>query len=780
MKPLAQWIVKNRLPVLATILLLTLFFAYHALRIEMYTAFSDLVPTDHPFIRVHNQFSKVFGGANLVLLSVEVKDGDIFNYRTLEKIKRLTEILEFTPGANNYQIFSIARQKVKDVRATSWGIEVQPVMWPRVPRTGEEIEQLRNTIYANPTIAGRLVSMDGKAALITAAFHEERLDYDRLFRRIQSAIREVEDENTAVYAAGEPILYGWIYHHLTEMGFVIALTCFTLLALLILYYRNLNGVLIPVISALVTFIWGTGFTALMGFNFDPLILVIPFLIAARTLSHSIQFRERFFEELERFNDKEKAAVEAAAGLIMPGGVSILTDAVGLTVLLAAPMPILTKLAVTGTFWVLSNLVTVLILDPILCCYFPTPRRRPKGGEGHWLDPPLRRVGHLSTISPGRWLVLGAFGVILVWSLYWNQFLTVGDSRPGSPLLWPQSNYNVSVRHINEKFQGTDHLYVIVAGKEEKAAKSPRVLRTMEAFQRYLERSPYVGGTDSLVGLTRQINTVLHNNDPRWGLLPRSADEVGGILMIAEHGSEPGDFDRWANYDFQHANITVFLYDHKGDTIRETIQRAQEFIARHPMEEAEFKLAGGLVGVLAAANEVIERSDKLTLGLMLLAQLIFCAVGFRSMVAGLLFVGVVLISNTFGMALMAYWNVGLNVNTLPVISLGIGFGEDYGIYIVSRSIEEYLRQGRRDLRAALIEGVATAGKAVLYTAFLISAGIAFWALSPVRFQAEMGYQLLIILTMNMLGGLLLLPALICLLRPRFVVSDKGTMPDGLRP
>ena len=773
MRHLAEWIVKKRFPVLIAIVLVTAFFGLRALRIEMYTAFSDLIPTDHPFIRVHNQFSKIFGGANLVFLSVEVKKGDIFNPRTLAKIKRLTEVLELTYGANNYQIFSIARQKVKDVRATSWGIEVQPVMWPQVPRTDEELERLHNAVYANPTIAGRLVSLDGKAALITAAFHEERLDYAQLFRRIQSAIREVEDENTTVYAAGEPILYGWIYYHLKDIVVVIAFTCLALLGLLILYYRNLNGVVIPVLSALVTFIWGTGFTSLMGYNFEPLVLVVPFLIAARTLSHSIQFRERFFEELDRWGDKEKAAIESASGLLMPGGVAILTDAVGLTVLLTAPMPILTKLAIAGSFWVMSNLITVLVLDPILCCYFPTPRRRPKGGEGHWLDAPLRQVGRLCTASLGRWVVLAAFGAIFLWSLYWNQFLTVGDSRPGSPLLWPNSNYNVSVRHINDKFQGTDQLYIIVEGKREKTATSPRVLRTMEAFQREMERSPHVGGTDSLVGLTRQINTVLHNNDPRWGILPRSETEVGGILMVAEHGSEPGDFDRWVNYNFQHGKITVFLYDHKGNTIRKVIERARKFIAGHPLEEAQFRLAGGIVGVLAAANEVMERNQRIVLGLMLIAQLIFCALGFRSVLAGFFFVGVVFVSNMFGTALMGFWDIGLNVNTMPVVSLGIGFGVDYGIYIVSRAIEEHERQKeKQDLRAALIEGVATAGKAVLYTAFLISAGIAFWAFSPLRFQAEMGYGLLIILTMNMLGGLLLLPALISLIRPRFVLGGKG--------
>ncbi|HEX9787478.1 MAG TPA: MMPL family transporter, partial [Candidatus Binatia bacterium] len=649
MRFLATLIVKKRAVILGLIVAATLCFAYFSIKIEMYTAFSDLLPADHPYIRVHDRFWKTFGGANVVLLSVEVSEGDIFNVPVLEKIKKLTEMIEQTPGANNYQIFSIARQKVKDVRATAWGIEVEPVMWPNVPQGAAEIERLRDIVYANPTIVGRLVSEDGKAALITAAFHEERLDYAALFRRIQQGIKEAEDAKTRVFAAGEPILYGWIYHHLGSIALIIALTCLSMLAILILYYRNLNGIMIPLISALITFIWGTGFTALMGYNFEPLILVVPFLIAARTISHSIQFRERFFEELERHGEKERAAIESATGLIMPGSISILTDAIGLTVLLVAPMPILTKLAIAGSFWVLSNLVTVVILDPILCCYFPTPRQVPKGGEGHWLEAPLRNVGRFCVGPLGRVAVIAGFAVVIIWSLYWYQFLTVGDSRPGSPLLWPDAPYNQSIRHINDKFQGTDHLYVIVEGQAESTMKAPQVLENIEAFQRHMLRSSHVGSSDSLVDLTRQINTVLHYNDPRWGLLPRSSDEVGGILMVAEHGSEPGDFDRWVNYNFQHGRVTFFLYDHKGDTLREVIDQATGFIENNPMEGAEFKLASGYAGVLAAANEVIARSDKLTLGLMLLAQLVFCAIGFRSLTAGLLFVGVVLMSNTFGMA-----------------------------------------------------------------------------------------------------------------------------------
>jgi predicted RND superfamily exporter protein len=770
-RPIAEFVVKRRGVILLGLILITLFFGYHTFKIEMYTVFEDLLPKTHPYIHTHREFRKVFGGANIVMLSVEVKEGNIFNTKTLQKVKYLTDVLELTKGVNNYQIFSIARQKVKDIRATSWGIEIKPVMWPNVPQTEEEMEELKARIFANNSIYGRLVSLDAKAALVTATFLEQRLDYKLIFDRIQKAIREVEDENTQVYAAGEPILYGWIYHYLTDVRLIMLLSSLTILLVLILYYRNLNGVIIPIISAAVTFIWGTGFTGLLGYNFEPLILVVPFLIAARTISHSIQFRERFFEELERFGgDREKASVECAAGLMTPGTVSIITDAIGVTVLLIAPMPILTKLAIAGSFWVISNVFSVVILAPILGCYLPVPKRIPKGGEGHWLGPLLQGLGRACTSPTGSKVAIAAFGVVVVWSVYWNQFLTIGDSRPGSPLLWPGDEFNVSVRHINEKFQGTDQLYVIVKGKAENSMKSPEVLRTVETLQRHLERDQKVGGTEALTDLAKQVNVVLHNDDPRWGVLPNTPFAAAGVFMVAETGGEPGDFDRWVNYNFQDANVTVFLRDHQGDTIRNLIQKVKDFIPSHPMKDAEFKLAGGLIGVLAAANEVIERTDKPTLGLMLLAQLIFCALGFRSIVAGLLFVGVVLISNTFGMALMAYLNVGLNVNTLPVISLGIGFGEDYGIYIISRAIEEYARRGRQDFRSSVVDAVSTAGKAVLYTAFLISAGIALWVFSPIRFQAEMGYQLLIILTMNMLGGVLLLPAWVMLFPPKFMTRE----------
>jgi predicted RND superfamily exporter protein len=384
---------------------------------------------------------------------------------------------------------------------------------------------------------------------------------------------------------------------------------------------------------------------------------------------------------------------------------------------------------------------------------------------------LARLGS-GCCGPARYAIFGIAVALTVWGGLQMRYLTVGDARPGSPLLWPDSNYNVSVDHINEKFQGTEQLFVIVDGKPEGAIKSPQVLETIEALQLYLEESPHVGGTSTVADLLKQVNKTLRNNDPRWWLLPSTETDAAQLFGIIEYQSEPGDLARWINYNVTDANVIVFLRDHRGDTIRDIIRQIKNFIANQPTDGADFRLAGGLVGVLAAANEVIGWADAMNLILALSAMFVFCAIAYRSFVAGGLFVLILGISNLVSAALLAHRGIGLNVNNLPVISLGIGFGVDYGIYVVSRIIEEYRRL--RDLGAAVTTGVSTAGKAVLYTALIVTVGIIFWRFSPLRFQAEMGEQLAIILILNMLGGLFLLPSLIYLFRPKFVTENRNSI------
>lgn len=746
------------------VFILTAFFAICASKIELATAFKDLLPKDHFNTKLHQEFQNTFGGAHVIYIMMEVKKGDIFNYQTLSKIKEMTDVLELTRGVHPYQIHSLSRHNVKDIKATSWGLEAAPLMHPYVPKTREGIEKLRDAVYANEFIYGHMVSKDGKSSLIRAEFLEDKLDYSYLFNRVMQTVKMLEDENTSFHVVGEPILYGWIYHYLSDILWVMGATALAIIFALWFFLRRLEGIIIPLISTSITAIWGLGTTHLLGFNFDPLTLVVPFVIAARTLSHSVQMAERFEAEYKGLGDKKAAASAALAALFPPAFVAIITDAVGVLIIATASIPLLQKLGVTGCIWMLTDIISVMIMAPILYTYFPIPQKEAK--EGSQLFNRLQTIGSWSCQRRTQWIIGAATFAVVIFSAYGFQHLVVGDSRPGTPLLWPDSVYNRAMDAVNSKFPGTNQLTIVVRGNKVQAIKEPEVLHGMENFQREMMKDPKVGGAISTTLMVKKLNETLHYGHPVWKFVPNDRVSTGNLLQELSGSGEPGDFESLIDWGYQYANMTFFIKDHKGDTIREVMSRAKEFIASHPLTYAKFESGCGLIGLLAGANEIITKTNDFNLVAILSFVFICCVIAFRSFLAGVIFVISLVIANFFTMSVMSLAGVGLNINTIPVISLGIGLGVDYGLYIVSRIKDEYATV--KDLAIAVPLGVATAGKAVLYTAVLMTFGLAFWYFSPLRFQAEMGVLLCIVLMMNTLGALFLLPTLIFLIKPGFVV------------
>lgn len=746
------------------VFILTAFFAICASKIELATAFKDLLPKDHFNTKLHQEFQNTFGGAHVIYIMMEVKKGDIFNYQTLSKIKEMTDVLELTRGVHPYQIHSLSRHNVKDIKATSWGLEAAPLMHPYVPKTREGIEKLRDAVYANEFIYGHMVSKDGKSSLIRAEFLEDKLDYSYLFNRVMQTVKMLEDENTSFHVVGEPILYGWIYHYLSDILWVMGATALAIIFALWFFLRRLEGIIIPLISTSITAIWGLGTTHLLGFNFDPLTLVVPFVIAARTLSHSVQMAERFEAEYKGLGDKKAAASAALAALFPPAFVAIITDAVGVLIIATASIPLLQKLGVTGCIWMLTDIISVMLMAPILYTYFPIPQKEAK--EGSQLFNRLQTIGSWSCQRRTQWIIGAATFAVVIFSAYGFQHLVVGDSRPGTPLLWPDSVYNRAMDAVNSKFPGTNQLTIVVRGNKVQAIKEPEVLHGMENFQREMMKDPKVGGAISTTLMVKKLNETLHYGHPVWKFVPNDRVSTGNLLQELSGSGEPGDFESLIDWGYQYANMTFFIKDHKGDTIREVMNRAKEFIASHPLTYAKFESGCGLIGLLAGANEIITKTNDFNLVAILSFVFICCVIAFRSFLAGVIFVISLVIANFFTMSVMSLAGVGLNINTIPVISLGIGLGVDYGLYIVSRIKDEYATV--KDLAIAVPLGVATAGKAVLYTAVLMTFGLAFWYFSPLRFQAEMGVLLCIVLMMNTLGALFLLPTLIFLIKPGFVV------------
>lgn len=762
--------IRYRLFVVSAYMVVTAIMLVAASRVEITTVFEDLLPQDHPYVQVHEKIKNTFGGSNLVSIMLEVEQGDIFNRDFLRKLQKATKDLQQVDGVNPFQITSLASKKLKEVRGSTNAIDVRSLMWPDVPEDDQGLAELKESVLANALVHGAYVSQDLKAALITVDFYDDELDYSRIFSQIRAIADTVEDEDVRVRVVGEPILYGWVNHYLPETLQIFLLTICSLIALLFVIARTWRGTLLPLLAGVTSAIWALGSAQLLGFNLDPLVIVIAFLITARAISHSVQLVTRFDDELARGAESTTAAAQASMlQLFKPGVLGVMTDAGCIMVVMLTPIPLLEKVAVIGTIWVLTIILTACVLTPVLLSWIKKPE-----GYVHGLDlsAVIQRVLSLCIhIATSRWrfaMLSMAVLTFVVSGLYATK-IQVGDAEPGSPILWPDSTYNQDSAAINSQFQGADQMLVVFSGNEPDAVKEPSVLRNMGELQKFMAAQPEVGGSLSISDVIPSVRSVLWEGNPRHLELGADRRENGELLYMYTSGSDPGDMARFADPQYQDAALTFYFRDHKGETIRTAIARVKEYVEQNPIAEGEYQLAGGLIGTLAAVNEVILVGQVESIALALLVLVIFCAIAYRSTVAGLFFMVPVVLANTVTFSYMAWQGIGMNISTLPVAALGIGLGVDYAIYIVD-GIREQLHKDS-DLKKAIVNSLRTAGKGVLITALTLTASVVLWWASSLRFQADMGILMGIWLFVSAVSALLIVPSMVYVLRPDFITAGS---------
>ena len=210
-----SWFIDHRAILIALIALATLGMGYMASKVEVKTIFSDLLPKTHPYVKVNQQFKSTFGGSNLVTIMVENQKGEIFDLKVLEAVQKLTVGMQQVNGIDTYQIISLASKKIKEIRASTEGVESKPIMWPRLPEGPEQMAKLRAAVLNNPLVYGPYVSLDLKATLITADFRDGEIDYTKAFNEIMAQIEEVKKgaDGVTIRVVGEPVLYLLTVHH---------------------------------------------------------------------------------------------------------------------------------------------------------------------------------------------------------------------------------------------------------------------------------------------------------------------------------------------------------------------------------------------------------------------------------------------------------------------------------------------------------------------------------------------------------------------------------------
>ncbi len=786
---LARWVLAHRAFAFVVFGAITVFFAAGLPRVQLRTIFSDLLPRDDPFVQVFRDHPN-FGSPLTVLVMIQRKDGDIYDADTLAKVWKFTRDIDLAPGVDHEQILSITTEKARYSEATPTGIDMRPLMGGSPPRTPEEIELFRAHVEKAPNVRTFLISRDQRATLVMATFIEHRIDYGETFRYVQGLVEAARDANHDVHVAGQPMLIGWVYQYERQMVMIFAVTLGALLLALALYMRNVVGVLTPIITSATAGIWAFGFVGWLHISIEPLLMVVPLLLTARSFSHSVQFTERFYEVYARVGDRRRAAEITMSVMMAPSVLGILTDILGIIVVAAAPIPAMVRHAIFCGMWATWLIPTGVMLISLLLATLPPPRNvqrltgRDESGAHRRFRDLLARLALVSTgPRAGRTAVIVAIASGL--TIFTAAEIKVGNPVEGTNLLWPQSEFNTAVRAINGSFPGVNTLEIVLEAKDPEnpdwVGQQLDTVMTELALQRQMEAgdSP-PRATLSFADYLAETNRLFNGGDPRWLPLDPRQRAISAAAVGAMMGTSATNFSNVVSPNMQHSTVSLWYRDNKQETVDAALAAARAAVDAVGLDHPAFRvrLGSGIIALQEAVNHVIARYQHVVIAMVNAMIFVMCAIAYRSAVAGALLLVPVNLANQALIAAMHVLGVGLDVNSMIVAAIGVGVGIDYGIYLLSRICEEF--QASHEWQGAISAALRTTGKAILFTATIMALGIAPWyLLSGLKFVADMGLLLMVIMAINMVLALVVLPLLVWLLKPAFVTRGQW-LGEGVEP
>ena len=748
---------------LALFVLITLGLLWSATHLRVDAGFEKMIPLQHEYMQTFTAYQKTFGGANRILVALRQQEGDIYNPEFLRTLKAVTDEVFFIPGVDRATVTSLFTPNARFIEVVEDGFAGGNIIPADFSGSAADMETVRINVLKSGRV-GRLVSNDFKGALVSAELLEidpttgARLDYVAVAEQLEK-IRATHQRESGlqVHIIGFAKAVGDITEGAREVleFFVIA---FAITAALLYWYSGSAKLsAVALLCALIPVIWLLGLLPLLGYGIDPLSILVPFLIFSIGVSHAVQMTNAWQIEVLNGVDGLAAAHNSFLKLFMPGAMALLANALGFIVILYIQIDIVRELAITASLGVALMIVTNKMLLTILLSWMhlsPDEVKRSSGkkrrGDRLWMS-----LKGFAEPRKAVWILLLA-ALLLAAATWQARDLRTGDLGKGVPELHDDSRYNRDTAAIVDSFSiGVDVLSVIAQSRNvDGACTHHDVMSLIDRFETTMKNVHGVQGVLSLPGMAKIVNAGWNEGNPRWRVLSRDPSILAQSVTPIDTSTGLLDTDCNA------MQVMIFTQDHQGTTIAHIVKEIKKFIAANPADNLEFKLASGNVGVMAATNEAVDAAEVTMLLLLFGSISLLCFLEFRSWQATLCIVLPLTIVAVLCNALMALLGIGLKVSTLPVIALGVGVGVDYGIYLYERMANAMAR-GRK-LSTAFYQALRQRGTAIAFTAATMSIGVGTWAFSALKFQADMGILLAFMFLVNMLGALLLLPALAALL------------------
>ena len=765
-----RFIFNHRAPVLLLCLIATVILGFFALRLDVNASFERMIPSSSPYIRNYlANKAELPGLGNTIRIVVENKTGDIYDAKYLAELQKLNDTLYLIPGVDRSWMKSLWMPIVRWRQVTEEGIMGGAVMPSDYNGSAESIVKLRTNI-SKAGIVGSLVANDLKSTMIVTPLLENNpvtgkpLNYGEFSQALEQKIRVFESDSIGVHIVGFGKIVGDLIDGLRKVMLFFGVSVAVAAVFVYFYTRCVRSTALLVCVAVAGVMWLLGLMRLLGYQLDPYTILVPFLIFAIGLSHGAQKMNGILQDVGRGTHKYVAARYTFRRLFMAGLTALLTNIVGFAVLIIIDIPVIRDLAITTSIGVTVLIFTKLVLIPVTLSYIgvsPAAARRAltedrdtESGRGA-----LARLWNgldRLTERKGAVIAIAVTALVTAFSVYVMRDLRIGDLDPGAPELRADSRYNRDNAYITGHYGLSSDQFVVIMKTDEDGCRYYDSLQLMDRLALELRATPGVQTTSSMADMTRFITAGMSEGSGKWMTLSRDQAITNAAVSAAMIATPD-----ITNQRCSVSPLIAYLSDHKADTLSRVLKVSEDFATRYNAPEGtvrptNFLLAAGSAGIEAATNIEVERGVVKMYLAVYGATALLCLLTFRSLRATIVAMIPLIITTILCKALMVWLGIGLKVATLPVIAVGVGVGVDYALYLLS--VQLAMQRKGATLTEAYRRSLDFTGRVVALVGLTMAAGVITWAWSPIKFQADMGILLSFMFLWNMVGALVLIPAL----------------------
>lgn len=775
-----EWIVLHRRWVIAVVLVLTAFFALFAARQQVIINPASVVPQSHPYIKATNAIEAVFGSKYLVVIGITPASGDALQPQVLQAVQRLTDRLYGAQGVVKGTLLSLGSRQAKGIKGTSDGFEAKPLL-AQLPTTEAQRQWLRETLESNPVYRDTVISRDWRTATIMLELKENPQGFGAMLADVQRIVAEEKAPGLSIAVSGNPVFLHQAEVFAQRINWLFPIAVLVIGLLHYEAFRTRQGLVLPLVTALLSVVWGVGVMGLMGIPLDIFNSPTPILILAVAAGHAVQLLKRYYEryielvkvhQVRPLEANRLATIQSLAAvgpvLVIAGGVA----ALGFFSLVVFEVETVRAFGIFTGIGILTAVVLEFTFTPAVRASLKPPSLAQidtETRERFWdrLSAAMART----VVRPWtRRLAVGLLvaGVAAVAALGMPRVKVDNASKSffGDGLALQQAD-----ALLNAQTGGTNVLYVMVDTGAADGVKDPAVLAAIRKLQAHAAQQPIVGKTLSIDDFLQRMHRAASGDAADAGPVPAQRDLIAQYLFLYSMSGDPEDFSAHVDYGYQRAKVSLMLRTNSNAEIAALVQDLQREVARDFPANVSVSF-GGEVAQTLAVTEVMVRSKMLNIVQILAVIFAVSAIAFRSLLAGLLVLSPLLVVLALIFGTMGLFGVPLNIPNSLISAMAVGIGADYAIYLIYR-IREYVAQGQ-PLAQAVEAAVKTAGKACLFVATAVAGGYAV-LLCSYDYKVHVWLSSFIVLAMlaSVLSALLLIPGTVLGWRPRFVFQRRSS-------